>query len=335
MQAYRLEEFGALDGIVLGETPTPEPGRGEIVVRIKARSLNFRDLLILHRLYPLDGVKGVVPVSDGAGAVVAVGKNATRFAVGDRVAGIYFPRWRSGPVEPDQGRDQFGCTRDGMLAEYVAAEEQAFVKIPDHLSFEEAATLPCAAVTAWSALNGPKRVLPGENVLTIGTGGVALFALQFAKLFGARTIAITSSAEKAQLLKWQGADDVIDYRKNPDWDRLVREMTGSLGVDHVVETGSVETLHKSLACCAWNAEVASVLALTGGAVDAPALRGLVTLRRLFVGSRADFEAMNRAIAHHKLRPVVGRVFKFHEARPAYEYFAARRHVGKVAIADAA
>jgi NADPH:quinone reductase-like Zn-dependent oxidoreductase len=335
MRAYRLEEFGTLDGIVLGEAPTPEPGGDEIVVKIRARSLNYRDLLILHRLYPLAGVKGVVPVSDGAGEVVAVGERVSRLAPGDRVAGVYFPRWRSGPIEPDQGRDQFGCTRNGMLAEYVVAEEQAFVKVPDHLSFEEAATLPCAAVTAWSALTGPRRVLPGESVLTIGTGGVALFALQFAKLFGARTIAITSSAEKVQLLKWQGADEVIDYRKNPGWDKLVRDMTGGAGVDHVVETGSVETLHKSLAACAWNAEVASILALTGGALDIPALRGLVTLRRLFVGSRADFEAMNRAIAHHKLRPVIGRVFPFREARAAYEYFAARRHVGKVTIADAA
>lgn len=334
MKAYHLDQFGSLDGLVLHEDdPTPEPGVHEAIVRIHARSLNYRDLLILHKQYPLPGIQGIVPVSDGAGEVVAVGEGVSRVAVGDRVAGTYFPRWRDGQIEPELGMEQFGCTRNGWLAECVVADEQALVKTPAHLSFGEAATLPCAAVTAWSALNGPRRVRPGETVLTIGTGGVALFALQFAKLFGARTIATTSSAEKAELLKRYGADDVIDYKKNPNWDRLVRDLTGGRGIDHVVETGTIETVPKSVATCAWNAEVALVLALMGGSIDVGALRGLVTLRRLFVGSRASFEAMNRAIAQHQLRPVIDRVFRFRDARAAYEHFEAKRHIGKVVIAD--
>ncbi len=333
MKAYHLNEFGSADGIVLRDDPVPQPGPREALVRVHARSLNYRDLLILSRQYPLPATQGVVPISDGAGVVVAVGEGVTRLAPGDRVAATYFPRWRDGRIEPDLGMEQFGCTRDGMLSEFILADEQAFVQVPAHLSFEEAATLPCAGVTAWSALNGPRRVLPGESVLTIGSGGVALFALQFAKIFGARVMAITSSEGKVALLERLGADDVIDYRKNPDWDRLVRELTGGRGVDHVVETGSIDTLPKSLAACAWNAEVALVLALTGGTLDVTALRGLVAVRRIFVGSRAAFEAMNRAITRHQLRPVIDRVFPFDEVRAAYAHFGQRQQAGKVVIAD--
>jgi NADPH:quinone reductase-like Zn-dependent oxidoreductase len=333
MKAYHLDQFGSLDGIALHDDPAPQPTAHQVVVRVHARSLNYRDLLILHKQYPLPAAQGVVPVSDGAGEVVALGEGVSRVAVGDRVAGTYFPRWRDGWIAPELGMEQFGCTRNGWLAEFVVADEQAFVKTPAHLSFEEAATLPCAGLTAWSALNGPRRVLPGENVLTIGTGGVALFALQFAKLFGARTIAITSSPEKAGLLKRHGADEVVDYKRNPEWDRLVRDLTGGNGIDHVVETGTIRTVPKSLATCAWNAHVALVLALTGGAIDVTAFRGLVTVRRLFVGSRASFEEMNRAIEQHRLRPIIDRVFSFSDARAAYEHFEAKRHVGKVVIAD--
>jgi NADPH:quinone reductase-like Zn-dependent oxidoreductase len=333
MKAYHLDQFDSLEGIVAHEDPMPLPGPKEAVVRVRARSLNYRDLLILHKLYPLPAAEGIVPLSDGAGEVVSVGEGTKRVSVGDRVAATYFPRWRDGRIEPEFGMEQFGCTHNGMLAEFFVADEQALVKVPEHLTFEEAATLPCAGVTAWSALNGPRRVLAGENVLTIGTGGVALFALQFAKIFGARTIAITSSAKKVELLRRLGADEVIDYRQNPDWHIAVRALTGGRGVDHIVETGSVDTLPKSLATCAWNAEVALVLALMKGTIDVAAMRGLYNARRLFVGSRASFEAMNRAITQHKLRPVIDRVFAFTEARAAYEHFEAKRHVGKVVIAE--
>jgi NADPH:quinone reductase-like Zn-dependent oxidoreductase len=333
MKAYHLDQFGSVDGIVQHDDPEPQPAAHEVVVHVRARSLNYRDLLILRKLYPLPARQGIVPVSDGAGEVVAIGDGVTSLACGDRVAGVYFPRWRDGLLQPELAMEQFGCTRDGMLAEFVVAQEHAFVKIPPHLSYQEAATLPCAGVTAWSALNGPRRVVPGATVLTIGTGGVALFALQFAKLFGARVIAITSSDGKIPLLERLGADHVIDYRANPNWHQVVRDLTEGRGVDHVVETGNLETLPSSFASCAWNAECALVLALTGGSIDTAALRGLVTARRVFVGSRASFEAMNRAVAQHELRPIIDRVFPMAEARLAYLHVEARRQVGKVLIAD--
>ncbi len=227
--------------------------------------------------------------------------------------------------------DQFGCTRDGTLAEFVLCEEDAVVEIPAHLTYEEAAALPCAGVTAWSALNGPKRVVPGATVLTIGTGGVALFALQFAKLFGARVFSLTTRKEKIALLKGMGAENVICTSDTPDWHVKIRELTNGRGVDHVIETGNLETLPKSLLTCAWNADVALVLALTGGSIDVGAMRGLYTARRLFVGSRADFETMMRAVATHKVKPTIGSVFAFEEARDAYKLFAEKSHTGKIII----
>jgi NADPH:quinone reductase-like Zn-dependent oxidoreductase len=333
MQAYHLAQLGTLDGLVLQDDAMPTPGPRDVLVRVRARSLNYRDLLILNQRYPVPGFPGIVPLSDGAGEVVAVGEEVSRVAVGDRVSGTYFPRWGGGRLELEMAGEQFGCTRHGMLAEFVLAPEQALVKIPAHLSFEEAATLPCAGVTAWSSLTGPRPVRPGETVLTIGTGGVACFALQFARLFGARVIAVTSRADRTELLKRHGADAVIDSRSTPEWDRSVRELTGGRGVDHVVETGGLETLSRSLAACTANAELALVAALGAGTLDSSALRGLTTIRRVFVGSRASFEAMNRAVTLHTLRPVIDRVFPFRDARDAYVHFEARRHAGKVVIAD--
>jgi NADPH:quinone reductase-like Zn-dependent oxidoreductase len=331
VRAYRLERFGGLDGIDAGEQPEPKPGAGEAVVRVEARSLNFRDALILENRYAVPATPGVIPVSDGAGVVVETGAGVTRVDVGDRVAASYFPRWRDGDFAIAAAMEQFGCTRDGMLAELVAVPAEALVPIPEHLSFEEAATLPCAAVTAWAAMTEPRAPLPSQTVLTIGTGGVALFALQFAKLFGARAVAVTSSAEKAALLEGHGADVVIDRTAIPDWERSVREATGGAGVDLVVETGSIETLPRSLASCAAGAHVALIAALGDAVLDARALSMPVTIRRSFVGSRAHFEAMNRAIAQHRLRPVVDRTFAFDGAKDAYAHFLEKRHVGKVVI----
>lgn len=331
MLTYRLQEPGSIAGLRRREEAVPEPGRGEALVRVRARSLNFRDLLILDQRYPVAARQGVVPLSDGAGEVVALGEGVTGLSVGDRVAACYFPKWQAGLLEMPMALDQFGCTRDGMLAEHVIADASALVRLPPHVSFDEAATLPCAAVTAWNALVGGRSVTPGQSVLTIGTGGVALFALQFAKLLGARVVALTSGAAKARRLRSLGADDVVDRQAHPQWSAEVRRLTQGAGVDHVVETGAIDSLPQSLAACAANAEVALVAALGAGSLDAAALRGLVTLRRVFVGSRASFESMNRAIAQHRLVPVVDRVFGFDQALQAYEHFAGRRHVGKVVI----
>jgi NADPH:quinone reductase-like Zn-dependent oxidoreductase len=323
MKAYHLNEFGSAGGMVSRDDPVPQRRSGEVLVQVHARSLNDRELRILRGPYPLPATQGVVPISDeGAGVVVAVGEGVTRLAPGDRVAATYFRRWSDGRIEPDVGMEPFGCTRDGMLAEFVLADEQAFVRVPAHLLFEEAATLPCAALTAWSA-PGQRRQLPGESVLTIGSGYAALLALQFAKIFGARTIAITSSEGKAALLKHRGANEALDDRKDPDWKHLVRELTGGRGIDYVVETSSVATLPKSFAAGAWNADVALVLALTGGTLDVTARRGLVAARRIFVGSGATFEPMKRAIAQHLLRPVIDRVFPFEAVRAALRVLRAK------------
>lgn len=334
MQAFQISQFSGLDGLQRVDRPVPEPGAGQVVVRVLARALNYRDLLILNQLYPIPARTGIVPLADGAGEVSAIGSGVTRFAVGDRVAAAYFPLWQDGKLQMSMAGDQFGCTRDGMLAEYVLADASALVPVPEHLSFVEACTLPCAGVTAWNALSGGRTLSPGDTVLTIGTGGVALFALQFAKLFGARVVGVTSSEEKAASLRRLGADDVVNRTHHPDWSAEVRRLTGGLGVDHVVETGAIDTLPHSLAACATNAEVALVAALGKGTLDASALRGLTTIRRVFVGSRASFAAMNRAIAQHKLRPVIDRIFPFAEAAKAYAHFEAKRHTGKVVIADA-
>jgi NADPH:quinone reductase-like Zn-dependent oxidoreductase len=333
MQAYRLEQLGSLNGLKRHDQVAPEPGPGQVRVKLRARSLNYRDLLILHERYAFPARAGVVPLSDGAGEVEALGAGVTTFKVGDRVAAAYFPRWPSGKLEMPMAVEQFGCTRDGMLADYLLADASALLTLPGHLSFEQACTLPCAAVTAWNALVGGRPITPGDNILVIGTGGVALFALQFAKIFGARVIAITSSRQKEATLRALGANDVVDRGQHPEWATAVRKLTAGAGVDHVVETGAIDTLPQSLASCAANAELALVAALGPGSLDAGALRGLVTIRRVFVGSRASFEAMNRAIAVHRLAPVVDRVFPFDEARLAYEHFEAKRHVGKVVIAD--
>lgn len=330
MRAYRIAKFGDVAGITASEEPEPEPGPGQVLVRLHARSLNRRDLLILHQRYPVAAHQGVVPVSDGAGTVQAVGGGVRGVEVGDRVIAAYFPRWRDGRFLVEFAQEQFGCTRDGMLADYLLADEPALVKIPPHLSFEEAATLPCAALTAWSALTGLRPVLAGETVLTIGTGGVALFAVQFARLMGARVVAVTSSEEKAAVLRQTGAHIVVNRTAHPDWENAVRTLTDG-GVDHVVETGALDTLPRSVASCAADGHVALAAVLGAGPLDAGVLGAPVTIRRYYVGSRAALKAMIGAIDVHRLRPVISATFPLAEAHEAYRHFASGQHVGKIVI----
>ena len=322
-------------GIVEREREAPRPGPGDIVVRVRAASLNKRDLFILRGTYPLRTREGIVPLSDGAGEVVAVGDRVTRFRVGDRVAGSYFARWRSGPLSLDLF-DQLGCTLDGMLAERVVLDEQWAVRVPDHLTWEEAATLPCAAVTAWNSVAGSQPVLAGQTVLTLGTGGVSLFALQLAKTQGARVIVTTSSAAKVERLKALGADAVVNYAEEPEWSRRVREATGGVGADRVVETMGPDTIEQSMRSAAFQAQV--VLLISRGQekpdlhISADAYRvTMATIRRVFVGSRDDFEAMNRAVAVSRLRPVIDCTYPFARAREALDRFARGTSFGKVVI----
>ncbi len=334
MQTYRLEQFGSLEHLILQSEETPQPGPGEVLVRVRASALNYRDLALLHGEYPMPCRPGLVPLSDGAGEIVAVGDGVSRFRVGDRVANTFFPNWMGGRFPVTAIAEQYGSDRDGWLTEYKVVNQEALVSIPEYLSFEAAATLPCAAVTAWSALAGPAPVSPGDTVLTLGSGGVSLYAIQLAKLRGARVIATTSSSEKAERLKAVGADDVIDYSEVPTWGEKVRELTGGRGVDRVVEVGGPGTLEQSLGATAMGGEVILIGFVAAGPADIPfsSLYGSgASLRRNAVGSREDFEDLNRALDKHWLQPVVDRVVPFDKAREAWEHFDSRHHFGKVVI----
>ena len=333
MQRYRLEGFGGIEKLATREEAIPEPGAHQILVRVHATSLNRRDAMILKGTYPLPPRAGIVPLSDGAGEVVAIGDGVTRFAVGDRVTGSYFARWIDGRLRPEI-IDQLGCTLDGMLSEYAVLDEQWAVRLPDHLSWHEAATLTCAGLTAWSALTGAEIPQPGQWVLTIGSGGVALFALQFAKLAGCRVVAVTSRAEKVDKLRALGADLVVSSTDTPEWGGWVREQTG--GIDLVIETGGPTTFAQSLIASTLYGHIV-LLTLQdskGRSIEMPAAlyqRSLVTISRLFVGSRSNLETMLRAVSQHRLKPVIDKVFPFAEAGDAYRYFQQGDVFGKVVI----
>jgi NADPH:quinone reductase-like Zn-dependent oxidoreductase len=341
MKSYHANLGAGLDGLVMKEHDVPVPGPREVLLRVRACSLSFRELMVLVLgFYPLPIRPDVVPVSDGAGEIVAVGSGVTRVKVGDRVTCSIFPYWHDGPYSRETA-PQLGGSLDGMLTEYAILPEEGVVHIPEHLSFEEAATLPCAAVTAWNALTGGLPLLAGDTVLTLGSGGVSLFALQFAKCFGARVIATTSSEEKAARLKALGADAVVNYRTTPDWSVAVRELTGGVGVDHVVEVAGPGTVVQSIK----SARVLGEVALVGLATDSTispedigvhraTTAGLVNLRSVAVGSRAQFLAMNRAITVNRLRPIIDRVFPFEDAKAAFRYYQEVQPFGKVIISQA-
>jgi NADPH:quinone reductase-like Zn-dependent oxidoreductase len=305
-------------------------------MRVRATSLNYRGLMVLKGGGRGPTKLGVVPLSDGAGEVAAVGDGVTRVKLGDRTAGCFHPRWFGGPIRADYLTDRLGTNLDGVLAEYAVLSGEALVHVPSHLSFEEAATLPCAAVTAWVALTGHRKVTAGDTVLTPGSGGVSVFALQFARLLGARVIATTSTHEKAEQLKALGASEVINYVETPDWDVKARELTAGRGVDCVVEIGGPGAIAMSLGALAVGGHVSLVganLSPSGTGLDPLLLTGRgITVGAISVGSRADFEAMNGAITMRRLRPVIERTFGFAEAKEAYRYFEGRGHFGKVVIA---
>lgn len=310
-------------------------GPHEILVRVRAASLNKRDLFILSGTYPLRPKADVVPLSDGAGEVVEIGSAVTRFKPGDRVAGSYFPRWKSGPLSPEVS-DQLGCTVDGMLSEFVSLSDEWAVKVPAFLGWEEAATLPCAAVTAWNSVVGPSPLVPGQTLLTLGTGGVSLFAFQFAKAIGARVVVTTSSLEKEAALRRLGVDHVINYRETPDWGEAVRAATGGVGAHLVVETVGPDTIEQSVRAANLHGQI--VLLITRGktksSIEIPSSAysaTMVTIRRVFVGNRMSFESMNAAIETNRIKPVIDRVFPFAEVIDAYRYYATGRSFGKVVI----
>lgn len=332
VRSYHLGAGDGIERLSLRTRAPRRPGPGEVAVAVRAASLSYRELLVLRRQYVLPVAPDVIPVSDGAGEVVAVGPDVHRVRPGDRVSAALFPQWLDGPLEPAR-LAQLGGSLDGMLTELAILPADALVPVPEHLSYAEAATLPCAAVTAWNALTGDGRgVRPGQTVLATGSGGVSLFAVQFAKLLGARVIATTGDRAKERRLREAGADEVVDYRAVPDWHTAARELTGGLGVDRVVDTAG--TLEQSLRAVAVDGHVALVGSVSGdwAPVDPRLLFGAAaTLRAVAVGSRAQFSAMNDVIATHRLRPVIDRVFPFEEAPAAYRYYETARPFGKVVI----
>jgi len=334
MKSYHMSMGAGLDGLVLRQHQTPRPGSNEVLLRVHAVSLNYRELMILQQgRYPLPVKPDVVGMCDGAGEVVKLGTEVTRAQLGDRVIASIFPRWIDGPFALARAA-QLGGSMDGMLTEYAVLHEDALVAIPAHLSYEEAATLPCAAVTAWNALTGGMRLKAGDDVLTLGSGGVSLFALQFAKAFGARVIATTSNDSKATRLRELGADEVVNYHSAPDWSAEVRRLSGGTGVQHVVEIGGGSTLPHSLKAVAMGGEIGFVGTVAGGTslIDANAVFASgATLRVVAAGSRAQLDSVTRAITVNGLRPVIDRVFEFNEAPAALAYYGEGRSFGKIVI----
>jgi len=334
MRLYRLGKLGSLDALELKEAESPRPGLGQVAVRIRACSLNHRDLNIVSGTYANVALKsGAIPLSDGAGEVVGLGAGVTRWKIGDRVAPIFMQRWFGGPLLQEYMPFALGGPSDGVLAEEIVLSEEGLVRIPAHLSYEQAATLPCAAVTAWHAALVKGQLQPGQTIVTLGTGGVSLFAAQFALMTGARVIATTGSEDKIERLRSLGVGDVINSRTMPDWDKGVRELTGGRGADLVIETGGPGSLAKSIAAVRYGGHISAMGNLAGKAtIDPGALFGKrASLCGIQVGSRDMVDAMNRAIEVARLEPVIDRVFDFTDARAAYEHLASGRHFGKVVI----
>ena len=334
MRLYRLGKLGSLDALQLEEASVPQPGPGQVAVRIRACSLNHRDLNIIGGDYTSVALKpGAIPVSDGAGEVAAVGPDVTRWKVGDRVAPIFVQRWLGGALLPEYAPSALGGPSDGVLAETIVLNHEGLVRIPSHMSFEQAATLPCAAVTAWNAALVEGALQPGHTVVTLGTGGVSLFTVQLALMTGARVIATTGSDEKIERLRALGVSEIINYRTTPDWDVRVRKLTGGRGADLVVDVGGPGSLARSIAALRHCGHVSVVGNLAGKATIDPAalFARRASMCGLQVGSRDMFEAMNRAIEVAKLEPVIDRVFDFEDTRAAYEYLASGKHFGKLVI----
>jgi NADPH:quinone reductase-like Zn-dependent oxidoreductase len=321
-------------GLELHDEAVPTPGPHEVLVRVHAASLNFRDQAILDGQYGGATQKNGVPVSDGAGEVVAVGKHVRRAQAGDRVALACHPHWIGGDLLPEYHHDSLGMTSDGMLAEYKLVHENGVVHLPAYMSYAEAASLPCAAVTAWTALNLSSPLQPGQTVLVQGTGGVALFSLQVARMFGARVLAITSADDKAEKLREMGAEAVVNYRSFPDWDREILALTGGKGVDKTVDIAGEKTIVKSAAATRKGGDI-SLVGFTsgfgGGLPPIDILSRSLHVAGTAIGPRANFEALLAAMDMHKVKPVIDRVFPFAEYRDAYARLKSGNHVGKVVI----
>jgi NADPH:quinone reductase-like Zn-dependent oxidoreductase len=331
----RYYKFSAAERkLVMAEAEIPEPGPGQVRVRVAAASLNYRDVFMISRFGDV-GIDNRIPLSDASGTVDAVGDGAMRFQPGDRVATIFFPDWISGRFRPSYAPSAFGGEgADGVLSEYVLVPERALVASPTLLSDVEVAALPCAAVSAWHALFVRAPLEPGDRVLIQGTGGVAIFGLQFAHAAGVRCIVLSSSDAKLERARKLGASDLINYRNTPDWHLAVQEITQGEGATHILEVGGEDTYERSMQCLAPNGTIAQIGVLTGFDIRPnllPLSRLNANIVGIQVGSREHFEDMNRFIEEHRIIPVVDREFTFDEALEAFAYMAEQRHFGKLAI----
>ena len=334
MRQYRIARQGSLDGLVAGVEEVPECGPRDLLVRVMANSLNYRDLAILLGHYGGPPVRErVVPLSDGAGIVVATGRDVSGYNAGDRVIGLFRQNWLGGRMPLRALDSDLGGSRDGMLSEYVVLGEEGVSRVPAYLGYEEAATLPCAALTAWNAATVGGPVAPGETVLVIGSGGVSLFALQFARALGATVIAVTSSQGKVERLLDAGADHVVCAAGGAGWEKQVLELTGGRGVDRVFETGGSGTLARSMEAAAVQARIVLIGVLAGNALidPLPILLKRLTVTAISTGSRQMQEDMLRAMEAWNLRPVIDARFPFEDARDAYGYLRTGGHFGKVVI----
>lgn len=332
MKVAAVKKPGGLDKLVVEERPDPTPGPGQVLVRVRASSLNYHDFVVVLGGIPTPD--GRIPMSDGACEVVALGEGVTKWKVGDKVLSLFFPSWQSGQIEAAGFQSVPGDGADGFGAELVAAPESAFTRMPEGWTFEEAATLPCAALTAWRGLVNEARIKPGDWILTQGTGGVSIFALQFAKAAGCRVISTSSSPEKMEHLKKLGADHVINYKETPDWGAAAFKLTGGRGVDEVVEIGGPGTMAQSIAACRPGGHISLIGVLTGvsGEVPTAALFSRnITLSGITVGSRRMQEDMIDAIEANGIKPVIDSTFPLDQIAAAFAHQASQKHFGKIVL----
>lgn len=333
MRVIEIQQFG-IDNLALVEREIPKVKESEVLVKFHAASLNYRDLMMINGLYNPKLKMPVVPFSDGAGEVVAVGESVTKWKIGDRVTPIFMQGWLDGEIDFNKARTALGGDLDGVLREFGAFEESGLVRIPDHFSFEEASALPCAAVTAYHALFESGKLKPDDTVLLQGTGGVSIFALQLASIYGCRTIITSSSDEKLQRAKELGADELINYKEREDWDKAVLELTEKRGVDTIVEVGGAGTLQRSVNAVKMGGHIAviGVLSAKGEFNPTSILMKSVKMHGIFVGSRQMFEQMNLMLCQHNhLRPIIDKTFDFNEVKEALKYMEKGAHFGKIVV----
>lgn len=335
MKVVEIRDAFGFEHLKVCERPDPQPGPGQVLVNVKAASLNYRDLLTIQGFYNPKQKLPLVPCSDGAGEVAAIGDGVTRVKIGDRVAGCFAQGWIAGPPTREKLLNTtLGGPLDGMLAEQVVLHENGVVRIPEHLTNEEAATLPCAALTAWSALVRHGHTKAGDTILALGTGGVSIVALQFARIMGATVIVTSSSDEKLERAKQLGAAHGINYSTNANWSKQVRELTNGEGVDHIIEVGGTGTLTQSMRCVKMGGTISLIGVLSGPEAPlnlTPILMQDIRVQGVIVGPRDSFDDMNRAVALHHLKPVVDRVFPMADIHAAVAYMAAGKHFGKVCV----